>query len=418
MMGLLTGLAYVLVTVSSPSSAKAEAPLTLGVVVQRAIANNPDLRAAESEIDAARAREIQAAALPNPNLTLTVDQVPIPQPLEGNYMAGVTQPLLLSGQREARTELARLDTKLAELERATVHRELIGQVKDAYAGLLFELEGTRLARLNDAAAETHWKATRTRFQAGEVPPVEVLRAEVERSRTQRDVAVAAAREMQARGRLNVLLGEEAEAPIVVADLPLPTGATLPTARSLVAEAIVTRSEMRRAEVLIQREALQRRVAQTSLWTGTEAAISGGMVSGMPGFSTSLSIPMPFYRQQGEIAEADANRRRAEAKREALKNEITLAVERAYREAVLDADQVARFQRSYIPQAQTLLDNARRRFEAGEGSGIEVVEARRALHETRTAFRQAVLDYRQAITALESTVGHDLPASSNIQETRP
>jgi cobalt-zinc-cadmium efflux system outer membrane protein len=229
--------------------------------------------------------------------------------------------------------------------------------------------------------------------------------------------MAEAREAQARGRLNVLLGASAQAPLEVTALPVPKPKALPAVATFLATGWARRPELRQAEAAIQREAFQRQVAATALWTGTEVSVTGGAVAGSPGVSTSLAMPIPIYRQQGGIAEAEANRARAEAERDALQNTISLEIEEAYREAEIAADQVDLFRRLYLPQAEQLADNARRRFAAGEGNGVDVIEALRTLHETHAAYAQAVLDYRVAETELARASGQALAARPS-QETTP
>lgn len=400
-------LAVCLATPPALAAPAASPCLTQSEAVAVALAHNPELRAAERQIEAAAARQQGAGVLPNPNVTLAVDEVPIPQPIQGIYTVGVSQPLLLGGQREARIEAARLETQLAGLDRDILRRDLAAQVKEAYARLLYAQEEVHLARLGDEAARTALAAARARFKAGELPEVEVFRAEVERSRTQQEVPAAESRELAVRGQLNVLLGRAAQTPLALEPLPLPAPGALPPVGSLVERALAARVELGRAEVAILRETAQRRVAQASLWTGTEANVSAGMVSGMPGFSTSISLPIPVYRQQAEIAEAEANRARAEAERDALKNALTLEVEQAYRDANIAAQQSELFRKTYLPQAQRLVANAERRFQEGAGSGAEVVEARREQREARSTYETRLLDYRLALTRLERAVGSDV-----------
>lgn len=402
----ILSLALTLGLLASP--AMAQESLTARKAVDLAIAENPRMRAAERQIEAARARETQAAALPNPNLSLQAEEVPVSNPGGGTFLVGISQPLLLGGQREARGGVARLDRELAEIDREVLRRDLAAEVRDAYARLLFMQEGVRLARSNREAAETLLQATRARHKAGELAKVEVLREEVERSRAEREVAAAEGRELQARGRLNVLLGRSAQSPLTIQPLQVPQPASLPPVAQLVSRSLDTRVEIQRAGLAIERERLQRRLAQAGLWTGTEVGVSGGMIEGQPGVSGGITIPIPFYRQQGEVAEAEANRLRAEAERDALRNTITLEVDEAYREARSAAQQAELFRASYVPQAEQLADNARRRFLAGEGSGLDVIEAQRALRDTQVSYQQALLEYRQAIARLERAVGADLP----------
>lgn len=381
--------------------------LSIQEAVSQALDRNPDIRAAEREIEAARARETQAGVLPNPNLSLAVDELPINSPMNGNYMAGISQPLLLGGQREARQALAQIERELAELQLQTLRRDLAARVKGAYIELLFEVAGVNLARTGEQAAETQLVATQRRYKAGEVARIEVLRAEVERNRASREVNAATNRMYQRRSQLNVLLSREAPTPVAVEELRAPESKGLPELPTLVTRALDTRIELRQAELAIERESMQRRVAQSSLWTGTEASVLVGTVDGGPGLSTSLTVPIPVYRQQGEIAEAEANRARAEARRDALRLSITSEVDGAYREAQSAAQQAELYTQSYVPLAERLVENAEKRFAEGAGSGFEVIEARRALRETRTEYHRALLEYRGALARLERAVGVEL-----------
>jgi cobalt-zinc-cadmium efflux system outer membrane protein len=385
----------------------AQGRMSLLEAIDKALTQNPRLQAAQHQIAAARARETQAEALPNPNVTLMVDQAPFPNPLNGNYMAGVSQPLLLGGQQQARTAVAALDTRLAELDYGILRQDTAAKVRDAYARLMLAQESQRQAHLGAEGARALLQATEARYKAGEVARVEVLQAQVEFSRSQRDVTTAANRLVHAKGLLNLLLGQAAHAPIELAESGHLERLPLAPLEVLVQRSLSARLEIQRAQVAIQREALQLQVVRSSLWTGSEVSAAGGAVSGQPGFSATVTVPIPVNRHQGEIAEAEADRRRAEAERLALQNEITLEVQEAYGAATSALQLIDLFQKTYQPQAEKLADNARRRFQAGEGSGFEVMEAQRSLRETQTAHQQALLEHRQAIARLERAVGSAL-----------
>ncbi len=391
-----------------PLHAAAQEPLTLQDALARASAQNPELKAAESRIKAASARETQAAAWPNPNLTLGLDEAPFAAPLSGSLSAGISQPLLFGGPRAARIDAAKLDHELAELDRNVLRLDLATRVKQAYARMLYAQESLRNAQLGAEASETLLEAIRKRFEAGQVARGEVLRAEVERDRAKRVLSGAEGKLRQERGRLNVLMGRTAQGAIAIQTLPIPSDADLPPLASLVTRSLESRAELHQAELAIRREAVLRRVAQSGMWTGTEVSVVASTYGGQPGFSTALTVPIPFYRQQGEVQEAEANRQRAEAEREALRHRITLEVEEAYQEAVSAAKEAELFRKSYLPQAERLSNNAQRRFTAGESSGLEVIEARNALRETRGEYHEAVLAYRLAVARLERVSGLEFP----------
>ncbi|MFN3431406.1 MAG: TolC family protein, partial [Candidatus Sericytochromatia bacterium] len=281
-----------------------------------------------------------------------------------------------------------------------------GRVKEAYLRLLSEDEALLIARGESESARVALNQAQARYRAGEVARLEVLRSEVEFGRSEREAASALAHRDQARARLNVLVGREADAGVAVTANGV-APAALPPLEGLIERAMDSRSDLRRAGLAIEREVAQRRLAQAGVWTGTEVAVLAGAVGGRPGFTTSLTLPIPLYRQQGEIAEAEANRARAEAEREALRREVTLEVGEAYREVAEAARAARAYATAYMPQAERLLDNARRRSQVGEGSAAEVAEAGRALKAARAEQRQATLAHRLALAALERAAGVDL-----------
>src|SRR5207249_8040621 len=85
-----------------PASAQgpsSQAEMTVDELVARALADNPDLRAARREIDAALGRLRQAGLRPNPMLELGGQKALSP---DNNLTAMLTFPLDLNGRKEGR----------------------------------------------------------------------------------------------------------------------------------------------------------------------------------------------------------------------------------------------------------------------------------------------------------------------------
>lgn len=391
---------------SSPASGAER--LTLSLAIERAMARHPLIRAAEAGAEAARAREAQTRALPNPALSLQAEEVPLANPVNGNLMAGVSVPLPVGGARAARSEIARLEAAIADTEIQEQRRDLIRTVKTAYAEVVHQAERVRLTRAVLVDADRLLKAAEARYQSGDVPRVEVFRTEVERNRAQRDVQVAESQHELAKRRLGLLVGHEPAEDLTVATPSVPTVSQLPPIRDLEVRMTASRPEHRRAELEVQVAAHQRAFAQANLWQGTEVSIAGGLAEGQPAVSTGLTVPLPFYRNQAEISEADAQQRRAEARLEALRMQFSSELDHAYQSAAIAWTRYQLVSDSDLPQARRFAENARRRFTAGEGSGLEAVEALRTLREVETEQLNALLEYREALARLEQTVGSDLP----------
>src|SRR5216684_9176330 len=77
--------------VALAQSPPAPGPVTVDQVVERAVADNPELRAMRAEVDAARGRLLQAGLRPNPMLDLG-GQANVSGP-DNNVTVGLSVPL-------------------------------------------------------------------------------------------------------------------------------------------------------------------------------------------------------------------------------------------------------------------------------------------------------------------------------------
>ncbi|MDO9009216.1 MAG: TolC family protein, partial [Thiobacillus sp.] len=111
----------------------AAAALGFNDALTRALAETPALTASANRIDAARQSAIPADALPDPRLTLGLDNVPVDGPdsfsLDSDFMTmrriGVMQEFPNSAKRGARAEAAQARVTLAEAEARVVRQDVL-----------------------------------------------------------------------------------------------------------------------------------------------------------------------------------------------------------------------------------------------------------------------------------------------------
>src|SRR5262245_33608461 len=108
----------VLAILVAPAVSVAQSPetgvVTVDEVVARALADNPDLRAARAEVDAATGRLRQAGLRPNPMLEVGGQKAIGP---DNNLTLALTVPLDLNGRVDGRVGVA---TREVEMRRALV----------------------------------------------------------------------------------------------------------------------------------------------------------------------------------------------------------------------------------------------------------------------------------------------------------
>src|SRR5207237_1067729 len=119
--GLLTGTGEAVAqTPSAPEQ------VTVDQLVERAVADNPELRAMRAEVDAARGRLRQAALRPNPMLDLGGQQN-VAGP-DSNVSIGLSIPLDLNGRKAGRVGVAEREIEMKQAQVSERERRLAAEV--------------------------------------------------------------------------------------------------------------------------------------------------------------------------------------------------------------------------------------------------------------------------------------------------
>ena len=125
-------------------------------------------------------------------------------------------------------------------------------------------------------------------------------------------------------------------------------------------------------------------------------------------TVSLPIPLFFWQtKKGEIAEAVANAESLKREKEHLQNSISLEVEEAYMNAVTAQNQIKLFEEEILTQAEEVYNMYLFSYQEGEIGGIELIEARRTLVESRVSYADALYNYGVALAGLEKSIGQKL-----------
>jgi cobalt-zinc-cadmium efflux system outer membrane protein len=195
--------------------------LTLRDAAQLALQRNPELASFAKEARALEGATLQAGLLPNPELSVNVENIGNVQPLTGdiNSQKSVSQEVVqqittirvyqlieLGGKRAARVSAASLGEELAVQDYEAKRVDLIARVANVFTEVLAGQEQLRLAEENQQLAQRVVDTVAKRVQAGKVPPIEETRVGVALSTT-RIALVQAQRDLgAARKRLALLWG--------------------------------------------------------------------------------------------------------------------------------------------------------------------------------------------------------------------
>lgn len=390
----------------APRATEPVAPLTLKAALELALGANPELSAAERELEALEATIVQARVRPNPEISTLIEDT---RRATRTTTLQLNQPIELGGKRAARIGAAERGRDAASLELDAKRAEIRAAVTAAFFDVLVAQERLRLAQASVELAQRATAAAVRRVTAGKVSPVEETKARVAEAGVRVELALAASELATARKRLAGTWGnpaprfERAEGdPEALPPLPALDGLNARLAAS--PNLLRARSEVERRQALVEVER-SRRIPDMTVSLGAKRSEELGLNQAILG----VSVPIPvFNRNQGNLLEAlrrtDKARDELAAAGTRLSNELVQAHER------LNAarQEVDSLQKNILPGAQSAYDAATKGFELGKFSFLEVLDAQRTSFQAKSQYLRALSEAHRAAAEIERVLGDASP----------
>ncbi|HET9986363.1 MAG TPA: TolC family protein [Longimicrobiales bacterium] len=386
--------------------------LTRRQAIEEAIQHNPQLEAAREEVGQARARVVQATALPDPSLSGSLeDQSGVLAPRSaGTRGLGLGLSIPFPDKIRLRGKVAGADVRAAQLSVTQLEQVIGAQTAQSYDALLVAQRHVR--DLTDARdlANDFVKKTQARYEGGTAAKLDVIKAKVDASQVQNDLISAERDIANARVALNRLLGRAPGGSVEPADTLAPPP-PLPALEGLRLRAASNRPEVR--TLVAQRQGAR---AATSLarefWVpdldiGVVRNHSPGSAAA---FETDVGIGFPLFFWQhgrGEVAEASHRERELAATARDMSAQVEQEVRSAYADAETALRQVAHIRDELLPEAQEAYRIASVSYGLGGSSALDVLDAKRALIDAQSQLAEALGAANDAMAQLELAVGGPL-----------
>ena len=390
-----------------PQEQAAGPPLSLEVLERLALENNPTLRQAAAEIEAASGRRLQAGLLPNPRAGYTGEEIRGGTLRGGQQGFFVGQDIVLGGKLRLARRVFEQEIRLAELESEEQRLRVLNAVRLRYYQVLTSQE--TIATLRDLAriaADNVATSTRLR-NIGQTDDTEVLQAEIEAQQAELAVAQEEIRLRRLWSTLAAVVGRpdlplaplEGKLDENLPELNAPTllDALLRDSPAVkIAEANVGRRE---AEIARERrQAVPDLRLRGGLQQNRELLESPPRPVGLQGFAEiGIEIPI-FNRNQGSVQAARAARERAEQEKTRVQlvlRERAAATIQGYTDA---RTRVERYRNEILPRAQRAYDLMLRRWGQMAASYPQLLTPQRTLFQAQTDYVAALGDlWANAIT---------------------
>ncbi|WP_438274491.1 divalent metal ion exporter subunit IhpA [Nitrobacter sp.] len=384
--------------------------LTLKTALQRALAANPRLTAAERDVGIATGQRIQAGALINPEVSYEQDNSFGSGRYRGTKSAEstlqISQLFELFGKRDARIAVGQAGIEAAAIQRKAVRLEVLSETAVAFLSVLGAQRRIRILDEQIAAIDKLTPLLHRRVDAGASSPAEVGRAEVASALVKADRERVSSTLASARRELAVLMGDIAAKFSAVSGRLDDLGR--PPSFQVVVTAIDSNPQLmrwtavyaqRNAELLLARLKPYPDVRLSAGWRHYDA-------TGDDAVRLSLSVPIPVFDQnQGNILSAQESLAKTRAEREANRNTLIVLAGRAYDSLQGSLRELKVLRDVAIPKSRQAADAIFEGYGQGRFTLLEVLDAQASVTQARLREQEAQQNFHIAVATIEGLVGN-------------
>jgi outer membrane protein TolC len=396
-------------------------------LIAEALQNNPEVRAAEKEREAARQRVLPAGALDDPMLELGVLNVPARTLSFSSEdmtmkMLGLSQRIPYPGKRDLKRDIAeRSADSVNHAYEETVNR-IAREVKTTYLDLALVQESGRVVARNRSIVGHLLKVVEGRHEVGRAAQVDVLRAQTQHSRLNEESIKVDRERPMLESELNRLLGRSSHTPAPRAVLPALDRSDTPS-HALQESAWAERPQLRALQAMVTRSERALELARKDRYPDFDLRLSYGQRDNMPDgtrrtdlVSMTVAINLPVWRAtktEPRIAEAQAMHDQAVSLFEAqridtatkLHHQLATA-EQALRAARLYRDEI-------LPQARLTFEAALSSYQQNRGELMPVFDVQMSILNAELGYASALVTYHKALAEIEFLTGRASERGSAI-----
>lgn len=403
----------------TPTMARAQdAPiprsLSLEAAIRLAAERNPRVAAAVSAVAAADGTRLDASLRPNPAITYQTEGYPLfasPRPSfpdNQGLTLRIDQELETAGRRRLRTQAAQAGVSATQALLGDERRRLELDVRRAYFQVVLAKANLDVAQTTLGDIDRTLQVNQARLDKGAIAGVDLRRLRSERLRFADDVFNAQLDLRNAKSALLALLNApDLSFDVDVTEALAPAGgvAPAPPRAAALAQAEVERPDLQAARHTMRQADTETRL-QRALRT-PNVTVGGGYYReyGTNAVVFGVTVPLPvFNRNQGGVARADAEHRRAEQLADATSIAVRLDVQQALNAVAVSAARVQYIQRESLDNARQARDTVMASYRLGAANLIDFLDAQRSFRDTERTYNQALYDYRVSLFQLAAATG--------------
>lgn len=396
----------------------------LAALIGEALENNPRIQQAFAEYQAALQRVPQAAARPDPKLSLTQYARTIETRVGSQpRVLTVSQEFPGFGKRAARSQVAsKAAAAIDELYQAE-RAEIVRQVKKAYFALGYVDRAIELSREDERLLEHFEEVARNRYALGFGLQGDVVRlqAQITQALSRREQLTRQRVDLEAL--LNSIRDMPTDSPIGKVELPARPEMRLDR-EMLTAIGRQQRPELKAAFLRIEEHEkgvqLARRRSRPDftlgLTWGNIRARGFGLLDmplahdGKDAYGVTVGMTLPLFRSKYDAGIREASEAFSSAR--AAYRSAANAMEADLRSITFKMETIERqinlFESALLPQAEQALRSTQVAYSTGTLGVVSLLDVQRTLVDVRLGLARLHADYFDAMADLERAIGSAVP----------
>jgi outer membrane protein TolC len=405
------------------------APLTLKDAIALARENSQTLRTAQAEAQIAREDRVQARAGLLPSLSglgQYIHTQPNGSPSGEVFISndgpdvynvwGTIHADLFSPTKWADYRAASAAEVVARAQADVAARGLVATVVENFYTLVAATRKTASARQGLSEAQRFLEITQRQEAGGEVAHSDVVKAQIEVGQRARDVQDAELTELKSRLGVSVVVFPDFRDNFTVVD-DLQDGSTLPPLDTVRSMASDNSPDLKAAQAALRQQSSGVTAAKSEYLpsvsfdyfygiNANEFATYNAEGQRLLGSSWQTTLTVPLWNwgaTQSKVRQAQVRQHQAEGELSLVQRQLLANLSMFYAEAQTSSQQVDSLKAS-LDLATESLRLTLLRYQAGEVSVLEVVDAQTTLIQARNAYDDGLVRYRVALAALQTLTG--------------
>jgi outer membrane protein TolC len=393
----------------------------LAALVAEALQNNPELRAAAKELEAAHQRVRPAGALEDPMLEAGLLNVPI-QPWRLNRedmtmkMLGLSQKLPYPGKRALREQVAAKDAETLGYGLRETRNRVAREVKLAYYDLALTDETVRLLQNNRQILEQFLHIAESRYAVGQAAQAEVLKAQAQLGRMSEELLRMERERPVTEAELMRLLGRRGNAVPIAVELPGLRETALKL-EALQQAALRERPQLRGLQSVIDRGSKALELARKEVQPDFDLRFSYGQrerdLANMPRedvVSFTVAMNLPVWRKdkiEPRIAEARAMREQAQEMLQAQQNEVLARLRQQVALTGQSRKSVQLYESAILPQARLAVEATLAAYQVSRVDLLMLLDSQMTLFSYEISRARELVNFNKALAEIEFLAGKPL-----------